>query len=179
MIINRTYFAKYSPLPKNFNYDEVMLYVPVAEKIWLYPILGMEFMDVIQHQIDVNAVSDEVSALLQDGGLYQYLCYATVFEALPILWAKFSEVGVVKGKSDNADSLSLKDMTYVQEHIRRQVEVLKEQVIQWICQRVDKFPLFNTCLCNCGGSCCGDDGLQTPNPQWSIYSLPKINTDLR
>jgi hypothetical protein len=39
MIINETYFKKYSPIPANYNMAEVKNYIPVAEKIWVIPLI--------------------------------------------------------------------------------------------------------------------------------------------
>ena len=176
MLINEKYLKKYSPIPLNFNLDEVQNYVPVATKIWLIPLVGEDLVDELEEQIEANALSDNNKALLTTGGLWQYLAYATCYESLPFLWARISEVGIVKGKSDNSDSLDLKDLTLVQQHLRNQVEVLKEQLAKWLCQRIDLFP--KACPCCLGCSCC-DDGLRRPNPNLQLYSTNRSFTDIR
>ena len=178
MIINKEYFKKYSPIPLNYNLDEVMLYIPVAEKIWIKPITGRFLFDEIEYQVKNNQVSDEISTLLTEGGLWQYLCYATVYECLPLLWGKISEVGIVKGKSDNSDSLDLKDMTYIEGHIRRQVEVLKEQVLQFLCEHCQSYPTFDISVCGCGCPCNKDKAPIKPNPYWGLYSTKHRRTNL-
>lgn len=178
MIINKEYFKKYSPIPLNYNLDEVMLYIPVAEKIWIKPITGPYLFDDIEYQIKNNQVSPEVSTLLTEGGLWQYLCYATVYECLPLLWGKISEVGIVKGKSDNSDSLDLKDMTYIESHIRRQVEVLKEQVLQFLCEHCESYETFNPSICGCNCKCNQKNDLIPPNPSYNLYSTMHRRTEL-
>ena len=44
MIINKSNIAKYSILPINYNYDEILNYVDIAEKIWILPILGYDLV---------------------------------------------------------------------------------------------------------------------------------------
>lgn len=177
MIINETYFKKYSPIPVNYNMTEIKNYIPVAEKIWLIPIIGYDMYDEIDTQVQNNNVSQANATLLTEGGLWQYLAFATVYEALPMVWSHISEVGITKGKSDNSDSLTLKDMTYVSQHLRNQVEVLKDQLKQWICQHSDSFPLLD--CCNCGCSCCGSTpALNAPNPNKELYSTRRKCTKL-
>ena len=113
MIINRTYLKKYSPLPENYDLSEVLNYIPVAEAIWVKPILGDDLFDEIEEQVANNEVSDTNATLLTTGGLWQYLSYCTVLEALPFVWSHISQVGITVGKSDNSDSITLKDITYV------------------------------------------------------------------
>ena len=178
MIINEKYFKKYSPIPVNYNMTEIKNYIPVAEKIWLIPVIGYDLYDELDEQVQENQVSDENATLLTEGGLWQYLAFATVYEALPMIWSHISEVGVTKGKSDNSDSLDLKDMTYVAQHLRNQVEVLKDQLKRWLCEHSDTFPTLDCCGCGC--SCCGDNAqLNRPNPMKQIYGTPRRCTNLK
>lgn len=179
MIINEKYLKQYSPIPLNYNLAEVKNYIGVAEKIWVKPVIGYDLFDEIQEQVDNNDISEENATLLTEGGLWQYLAFATVLEALPIIWGHISEVGITKGKSDNSDSLSLKDMTYIQQHIRGQVEVLKDQLKTWLCEHSDSFPSADFCACGC--SICDDHKgkLNKPNKYQQLYSTRRINADLK
>lgn len=178
MIINETYFKKFSPIPVNYNMTEIKNYIGVAEKIWVKPLIGYGLFDEIEQQIMENTVSEENATLLTEGGLWQYLAFATVYEALPVIWAHISEVGITKGKSDNSDSLDLKDMTYVSQHLRNQVEVLKDQLKKWICEHYTYYPLADVCACEC--SCCGNNAkLNYPNPNQQLYKPYKRCTDIK
>ena len=178
MIINQAYLKKYSPIPLNYNLAEVMNYVGVAEKIWVKPLIGYELFEEIEDEVKNNTITPENATLLTEGGLWQYLSFATVLEALPMIWSHISEVGITKGKSDNSDSLDLKDMTYVSQHLRNQVEVLKDQLKKWLCEHNETFPTIDCCACEC--SCCKDHSmLNKPNPQAQLWSTIRKNTNLR
>lgn len=177
MIINEKYFKQFSPIPLNYNMAEIKNYIPVAEKIWVKPLIGYELFEELEEQVKNNTVSPENATLLTEGGLWQYLSFATVYEALPMVWSHISEVGVTKGKSDNSDSLDLKDMTYVSQHLRNQVEVLKDQLKKWLCEHSDVFTTIDCCACEC--SCCQKPGLNLPNPNYELYSTRRKNTNLR
>lgn len=179
-LINRKYFAQYSPLPipSNFDYSEIMLYEPVAIEIWVRPLIGDDLVDELEDQVKNNTLTPENSTLLTDGKLWQYLCYATCLEGLPFLWANISAVGITLGKSESSDSITLKDLTYIQQHLRNQVEFLKESVKRWLCERADSFPLLDQCGCGCDG-CNKNKGLLYPNPNYNIYSTYRKNTNLK
>lgn len=177
MIINEKYLKEYSPIPLNYNMAEIKNYVGVAEKIWVKPLIGDELFERIEDEVEHNTVSSEIATLLTEGGLWQYLSFATVYEALPMVWAHITEVGVTKGKSDNSDSLDLKDMTYVNQHLRNQVEVLKDQLKKWLCEHNDTFPTIDCCACGC--SCCNSQQLNSPNPNYEIYTTLRKNTKLK
>lgn len=179
MIINKKYLGQYSPLPQFGNYDfsEIMNYVPVAQEIWLRPILGNAFMDELEYQVKNNQVSEANATLFIEGGLYQYLSYATCLEGLPFIWANFNQVGITLGHADNSESITLKDLTYIESHLRRQVEFLKDNLIKYLDTHCKSFPLYKPT--NCGDTCCGGkNGLNEPSPLWTIYSCKKKKTDL-
>ena len=178
MIINEKYFKQYSPIPVNYNMTEIKNYIPVATKIWVIPVIGRNLYNELEQQVKNNQVSEANATLLTEGGLWQYLSFATVYEALPMVWSHISEVGVTKGRSDNSDSLELKDMTYVSQHLRNQVEVLKDQLKKWLCEHSVSFPLADVCACGCS-SCQENAKLSKPNPQAQIWSTRRKCTDLK
>ena len=180
MIINKQYLQAFSPLPRNYDLTEIMLYVPVAEEIWLKPLLGDAFLEELEHQVKNNEVSEVNSTLFTDGKLYQYLSFATCLEGLPFIWSNFSEAGITVADTEHSKSITLKDITYIEQHLRRQVEYLKDSVLKWLCERQEHYPLFNSCNCPCEKSCCGDGAqLNRPNPYFSVYTTPRINTNLK
>lgn len=179
MLINKTLLAKYSPLPRNYDYSEVEQFIDVAELIWIEPIIGSEFYDELKEQVAENNISEENATLLVEA-IYPYLGFATTYEALPICWANFSQVGVTKGKSENSDSLTLKDMTYISQHLRSQVEVRKDFLIKFLNDHADSFPLYNP-SCNCGCNSCNTEvgKLNKPNKNQQLYSTRRVCVELR
>lgn len=171
MIINEKYFKKYSPIPLNYDLSEIMNYIGVAEKIWVIPVIGIKLYDEIQKQVDENSLSDENSTLLTEGGLWQYLAFATCLESLAFIWANFSEVGITLGKSDNSESVTLKDITYIEQNLRRQVEFLKESLIMWLNSHSKSFPLYVP-YCN------SPEAMYEPNANAQILTPSRYFVDL-
>lgn len=179
MIINKKYLAEYSPLPTNYDFSEVMNYVPVAQEIWLRPLVGDDLMDELEEQVKNNNLSEANSTLLTEGKLWQYLSYATCLEGLPFIWTNMSQVGITLGKSDNSDSVTLKDITYIEQHLRRQVEFLKDSVKRWCCEHYASFPLLDVCGCNCDCCCKTNPKLNHPNPNFQLFKPYRKKVDLK
>lgn len=152
MIINKKFLAKYSPLPmpSNFNYDTVMNYIDIAEKIWVLPVIGHELYEELKNQVKKNEVSPENGTLLTEA-LWPLLGTAVVLEALPFLWTHISEVGITLGKSDNSDSVTLKDLTLVQTHLKNQLDVRGKYLYDFLNMHYDSYPLWvpADCWCAC------------------------------
>lgn len=170
MLINKKYLKQYSPLPSNYDVSNLLPYVTTSEKIWVIPVLGIEMYEELMEQVDGNSLSEENATLLTEGGLWQLIAYATLYEALPFIWTRITEAGIQLGKSDNSDSISLRDMVLIQNHLRAQVEVLKEFVVKFICSHTESYPLMDTKVCpECSCQTCrGNSGLLSPNPYRQI-----------
>lgn len=178
ILINEKYLKEFSPIPLNYNLKEVHNYIKMAEEIWIEPIIGYHFYQELLYQVKNNQVSEENSTLFIEA-LYPLLGYAVALESLPFLWTHISEVGITLGKSENSDSLSLKDMTYIEGHLRRQVEVRKDYLIKFLCEHQKAYPIFNPQgICPCCNSCCDTSGLNDPNPLFTIYSTLRRCTNL-
>lgn len=176
MIINRKNIAKYSNLPINYNYDEVMNYVDVAEKLWLVPLIGYDWYSELQEQVNENKVSEENATALVEA-IWPYLGFCIMYEALPAIAYHASEVSLTKGKSDNSDPLTLKEIGFYQEHIRRQIEARKDFLKKWICEHYMHFPLADVCSCGC--SCCQKEGLTKPNPLQILHTPYRRRNNLK
>lgn len=154
MLINSKYLKEYSPFPQNYDITEIKPYITVAEKLYIIPIIGVDLYKELEEQVKNNDLSDENSTLLTEGCLWQLLGFATAYESLPLTWITVSEHGLMLGKSDNADSASLKDITLVQQHLQNQINGLRQFVIDFLCSHVDSYPLFDTSVCpNCNCGC--------------------------
>lgn len=174
-LINEKLLKRYSPIPLDFNMQEIENYVKISELIWVLPILGDALYEELLYQVKENQVSEENSTLLTEA-VYPYIGFAICLEALPMLWARVSETGIQLGKSDNADSATLKDMTYIEGHLRRQVEARKDFLIKWLDSHCGSFPLYHPTNC---GLCCGNNKkLNKPNPSFEVYSPFRRRTKL-
>lgn len=177
MLINKELLKKYSPFPRNYDLTEVMNYVNISEVIWIKPLIGYDLYEELQEQVDENRLTPENSTLLVEA-IYPLLGFAVAYESLPLCWAHLSEVSVTKGHSENSDALSLKDMTYVQDHIKRQLQARGDFAKKWICEHQDYYPLADFCACGC--SCCNDNQkLYKPKSFQQLYSPKRKCTDLK
>ena len=177
MIINKANIAKYSNLPTNYDYSEIMNYVDVAEKVWLIEILGYDWYEELEDQVKNNTVTPENATALVEA-IWPYLGFCIMYEALPAIAYHASEVSITKGHSDSSEALDLKELAYYQEHLRRQIEARKDFLKKWICSHIDSFPL--AVPCNCGCSTCNDNAkLHRPNPWAQLWTTYRRNTNLR
>lgn len=178
MLLNKALLKKFSPIPLNFDLTEVMNYVDIAEKVWIIKTIGYPQYEELCDQVANNNLTPENSTLLVEA-IYPYLGFAVAYEALPSIAYHISEVSITKGHSDTSEALTLKEIGFYQDHLRRQVEVRKDFAIKWINEHIEYYPLISQCV-SCDCSCCNNNArLNKPNPYKQLYSPYRRCTDLK
>lgn len=197
-IINEAYFKKYSPIPDNYNIDEIRPYFNIAETLWVIPVIGLPLYEELLEQVIHNKVSEENSTLLLM--IYPYLSFAITYEALPLISVHLSEVGMTIGHSDNSEPASAKLIDYVSNRLRSTVETLKINFKKWIDAHSDSYPLYVSEDCECTVRQCDDcdwilqyyggdtnaylysgwfKGRNRPNSRLQCYSTRRVNTNIQ
>lgn len=144
-LINNEYLAAYSPLPVNYNFDEIRPFITIAESIWVVDILGKKLYNELLKQVEDNNITEANSTLLLK--IYPYLAMAVTYEALPFIAHHFSEKGITNGKSDNSEPISNVQMVNIQNHVRTELEVLKRLLKEFLEDNKDSYPLYATHNC--------------------------------
>lgn len=166
-LINAEYLKQYSMFPKNYDLTDIENFVPIAEQIHILPILGTALYEELLDQVTTNTLTDKNSTLLLE--VYRVEGIAVLYESLPFVWAHVSSVGITKGKSDNSDSLENRDLSYINTHVKAQLDYAKKYLRDWLDEYASNFPLYKK-----DDECCKP--LDSSN--LDIYSIKKDNIDL-
>lgn len=177
MLINKELLKRYSPFPRNYDLTEVMNYVDLAEKMYILPLIGNDFYEELLEQVEENNLTPENSTALVEA-LYPLLGFAVTYESLPLVWLNISEIGITKGKSDNSDSATLKDLTLAQQHLKNQVQVRIDYAKHWLCEHQDYYNKLDICQCGCSNCMNGKDALKNTSRDTQLYSTRRKCTKL-
>lgn len=166
-LINAEYLKAYSMFPKNYDLTDIENFLPISEQIHIMPILGTALYEELLDQVTTNTLTDENSTLLLE--IYKVEGLAVLYESLPFVWAHVSSVGITKGKSDNSDSLENKDLSYLNTHVKAQLDYAKSYLRDWLNTYAINFPLYKQ-----DDECCST----MDKSHLDIYTTEKDNIDL-
>ena len=169
VLINSEYLKEYSPIPLNYNLSEINPYVKVSELLYIVPIIGEPLYEELIEQVATSAVTPENSTLLLQ--IYPALAIGVCYEALPFLWSHVSEIGITKGHSDNSDSIDLKDLNYVSQHLKAQLQARLGNLEKFLKSHYESYPLYVVI-----DDCCIDKTRITFN---QLYSPRKRDYNIR
>lgn len=167
-LINAEYLKQYSLFPKNYDLTDIQNFIPVAEQIHILPILGISLYEELLDQVTTNTLTDENSTLLLE--VYRVEGIAVLYESLPFVWAHVSQVGITKGKSDNSDSLENKDLSYLNTHVKAQLDYAKSYLRDWLNTYAINFPLYKQ-----DDECCST----MDKSHLDIYDIIKDDIDIK
>lgn len=203
-IINFQYFKAYSPIPVNFNLEEVRPFFNVAEELWLVPLLGNALYDELLDQVQRNEVTELNSTLLIK--LYPYLSFCICYESLAFIGYHFSETGITAGFSQNSRSVNINDMNYISSTLRNQIELMKKILRKFLNDNAELYPKYCPDNTPCDCECNSDNELywnfyfgngafnkydwerhllgcmfkkKKPNPYTQLFSTPRRPIDIR
>lgn len=195
VLITDDYFRLYSPIPKNYNLEDIRPYYKIAETIWIVPILGLPLYEQLLEQVAKNEVTEENSTLLLV--LYPFLAFSILYECMPFVSYKLTEVGLVVGHSDNSTAAPVSGLNIIHNRLRSTVETLKNNFVKWLNDHSDNFPLYTPDTCQCITECSECDWIQQyynggylkhnwnyfmnkslPNTRLQTFSTPRRNIDL-
>ena len=144
-LINEEYLKIYSPLPLNYQMEEIRPFITIAENIWVVDVVGKKLYAQLLEEVDTDTVSPENASLLLK--IYPYLAVAVCFEALPFIAYHFDNKGITKGKSDNSDSITGTELSNLQNHMRAELEVLRGMLVDFLNDNVELYPLYSQSSC--------------------------------
>lgn len=145
ILITEQYLKEFSPIPNNYNWNDILPFIPIAEQIWVVDIIGKKLYDELLEQVADNNVNGTNATLLLK--IYPYLAMAILYEALPFINAHISEKGITLNDSENSKSISSSELSNMQNHIRTQLEVLKKMLKEFLNEHAECFPLYTKDEC--------------------------------
>ena len=148
ILITKEYLAKNSPVPINYDFEEIRPFITIAENIYIVPILGKQLYDELIDQVTDNTVTDVNSTLLLE--LYQLESFGVMVESLPFIRAHVTEKGITLGKSDNSDSIDSNDLNELMTHLKSQITVLTKKLEDFLERNAECYPKYSpkNCCCN-------------------------------
>ena len=146
-IISEELFKLYSPVTANTDITEFIPYISIAQELHIEPILGEPLMSEIKEQIQNNDVTEENSSLIVK--VAPALSFLTVYQALPFHWASIINKGITIRESENSKGIDIKDLAQLRQWIRNDADLLKDQLISFLCKCRANYPLWRPQNINC------------------------------
>lgn len=146
-IISEELFKLHSPVTSNVQIEEFLPYICIAQELHIEPILGEPLMTEIKQQIANNSLSETNSSLVVK--IAPALSFYAVYQALPFHWATIANKGVTIRESENSKGVDAKDIAQLRRWVKDDADLLKGQLIDYLCKCRTNYPLWRPLNMNC------------------------------
>jgi hypothetical protein len=142
LFIDDEYLKTYSPLGKSIDVDEIYPFVENAQDIYIQDVLGTPLYVDLSYKIFTGVTFSTLESSLVDI-CSKALAYWTVYLALPHLYLRIRNAGVVKTQSENTQNSDLSELKYLKEEMKNLGEFWNQRAVNFICENSSSFSLYN------------------------------------
>lgn len=148
LLVTQNDFNTYTQFSMNIDVKWYKSSILVAQQIRFYKCLGNDLIDELQLQISTNTITPTNQVLLDM--LAPSLVFYTYFEALPFLWVRNENAGLVINNPESTQSISKGDMVYLRGNLEVNGDFYKRELLEYLDQNYTLYPLYpyNDCSCN-------------------------------
>lgn len=146
-IINEELFKLHSPVTSNVDIEEFLPYICIAQELYIEPILGEPLLTELKEQVLSNTLTEYNSSLIVK--IAPALSFFTIYQALPFHWATIANKGVTIRESENSKGVDIKDIAQLRRWVKDDADLLKGQLIDYLCKCRTNYPLWRPLNTNC------------------------------
>ena len=147
LFIDDNYLKQYSPLGASIDVNEIYPFVATSQDVYIQDVLGTplynDFLTKTSNYIagsgaTFSSYEWELLSLCSKS-----LVYWTTYTALPHLYLRVRNAGVVKQNSEYTTNSDLSEVKYLREEMKNLGEFWNTRCVNYICEYSVYFPLYN------------------------------------
>lgn len=146
LLVTQESFNTYSQFSMNIDVKQYKSSILVAQQIRFYKCLGNDLIDELQSQIQSNTITPNNQILLDM--LAPSLVFYTYFEALPFLWVKGENAGLVINNPEATQTVNKGDMIYLRGNLETTGDFYKRELLEYLDQNYTLYPLYPYTNCD-------------------------------
>jgi hypothetical protein len=145
LFVSEERLKAYTSLNTNLSPADLQPYVFDAQMIYASHYLGGTYYNVLRDRVETGTLTAADENLL-DVFLGPCLLNFAFYMALPFVWARSYNKGVMKATSESGESLELDELKFLQNSIKSIAESYAGQLVNHLLTRPNLFPEYNNSL---------------------------------
>lgn len=142
LFVSEERLKSYTSLNTNLSPEDLQPYVFDSQAIMLPHYLGATYYNALRDRVAAGTLTAADENLL-DVYIGPYLTNYAYYMALPFVWARSYNKGVMKATSESGVSLELDEFKFLQSQIKSIAESYAGQMVNHLITHPNEFPLYN------------------------------------
>ena len=133
LLISENKIKYFSELDPSLEYEKLVLpFIKISQDIQLTQLLGEKFMDTLYTGVENNNLSTTYKTFIDDY-VADYLVHYTIYNALPSIYTRIRNKGVIQGTAEEGQVSPLTDMKYLRQHHLELAQFYGERMKDHLC----------------------------------------------
>jgi hypothetical protein len=143
LFVSEEKLKHFTSVNQNVSPLDLVPYILQAQDVYLQNYIGATFYFQLKDQV-LNGTVDSNNQFILDNYIGPALCNWGLMQALPWLKYKIFNKSVLSPTSENADSIELEELKFLQEQLRSTAETYSKRLIEWMVLHPGNYPKYIT-----------------------------------
>jgi hypothetical protein len=143
LFVSEEKLKAFTSVNQNTSPTELVPFILQAQDIYLQNYIGATYYMQLKDQV-LTGTLDADNQFLMDNYIQNALCNWGLMQALPFLKYKIYNKSVMSPSSENADSITLEELKFLQEQLRGTAETYTKRMIEWMVLHPGRYPKYIT-----------------------------------
>ena len=143
LFVSEEKLKSFTSINQNVSPLDLTPYILQVQDIYLQNYIGTTFYWQLKEQVRTNTVSNANKFVL-DNYIGSALCNWALQQALPFLKYKIFNKSVLSPTSENADTIDLEELKFLQEQCRETAQTYMKRCIEWMVLHPGAYPKYIT-----------------------------------
>lgn len=131
--ISERYLKDNSPLSDNLDIKEIYSYARSAEDVYIQEAIGSPLYDRLIAGLSASPQNITANETVLLRKIRDCMVYFTCYDALPFIWARVRNIGVVKQGGDNMEVVAQSEMEYLRKQIKDKADFYLRRLQDYLC----------------------------------------------
>lgn len=150
-LISEELLKQHSPITSDVDITDFVPYLPIAQDLYVAPLLGEPLIEELSLQIQSNSLTALNSSLILK--IAPVLAFYTLYQGLPFHWASIVNKGITIRESENSKGIDMNDLTQLRRWVKDDAERFAGLLVDFLCKCRANYPLWRPAE---GFKCCDD-----------------------
>ena len=149
LMVSETKLKAFTDINENVSVDILLPNIQIAQDIGCQTLLGTKFYNSLRTKIQGQTLNPEETILLEEY-IQPYLLHRAYYEALPSIYMRIMNKGIVVGQTEEGNAASVGEMRYLRNIQQNRYEFYSQRLMDYIKANQGYFPDYYTYTTNDG-----------------------------
>ena len=149
LMISQSKLKAFCDINENLDVELLLPNIQISQD-YLQTIIGTKLYKHLLNAIENETLNSDEVTLLEDY-IQPSLLHRSYYEAIPSLWIRVMNKGIIQGNTEQGTSVDAGSMKYLRNIQENRYQFYNQRLLDWLNAKSNLYPQYNTYNSNDGG----------------------------